>query len=1017
MNYLRERIFQELHWLAGRIVTERQPVENITYVPCDYKGEGHAAPSEGWRPLRSREELRETIPAGGTKTRYGEYHAWFQADLVIPESMQGEKVELCIRSGRRGFHPQYIVYLDGKIIQGVDGNHEAFPIDSGKAQYKLTVYGFASRPEELYLEAELQKIDADTRELWYSLRVPAEVMDYLPFEGKEYCEIRTALNETINLIDFRERGSEDYKKSVKNALTYLYQEFYDKKCGEQIANVVCVGHSHIDTAWLWPIRQTKEKCQRTFSTAVNMMKEFPEYKFITSQPQQFQFIKETEPELFEEIKRMVKSGNWEIEGAMWVEPDCNLPSGESLCRQLLHGKRFMLQEFGVDSKILWLPDVFGYSAALPQILKKAGVTRFVTSKISWNETNTLPNDVFHWQGIDGTEILAYFMTAQDYDPREKLRNGTTYNGNISPRQIRGTWERFQQKELCNEVINTFGHGDGGGGPTREMMEVGRRLEKGIPGCPTVTFEKAGAFLDRMEEAVKDNRFTPRWVGELYLEYHRGTYTSMAKNKRNNRKTEFLYENTELLALMNKLLTGGEYPKEMLGEGWKNILLCQFHDIIPGSSIKEVYDESDLIYADIRNKATEAKKTAEKTIAANIGTEGGLLVFNNNAFPASGLVRTEEGKVWVEDIPAKGYKVVKLPEVSDSVIVDEAGRRLENAYVRVVFDENYNISSIYDKVSGREAVKEGEAANRLTAFEDIPRAWDAWEITNYYTEKYWNLDEVSGVQVIRDGETAGFEIVRPFQKSVVKQRITLDAHTGKVDFDTEIDWKNDHILLKTAFPTDIVADKAVYEIQYGSVERPTHYNTSWEQAKFEVCAHKYADLSEYGFGVSILNDCKYGHDIHGGVIRLTLLKSATDPNPEADKEVHRFTYSIYPHGKDYRQAGVIQAAYLLNNPLYAIPVPGQAGKLPDSYSLVSADRENIFVEAVKEAEDDEAIIVRLYDAYGTRSDVKLKFGFEVAKVEMASILEEGEEEIPVEENTVALSVKPFEIVTLKVTRKV
>lgn len=1016
MNYLRERIFQELNWLADRIVTERQPVEGIQYVPCDYKENGHVAPAEGWRPQHSREELKETVPAGGTKTGYGEYHAWFKADLAIPQSMKGRDVELCIRSGHRGYHPQYIAYLDGKIVQGVDGNHETFPIDSGKEHQELTVYGFAGRPEELYLEAELQRIDPLTRELWYSLRVPAEVMDYLPFEGKEYCEIRTALNEAINLIDFRERDSNEYHRSVKNALAYIYKEFYDKKCGKQMANVVCVGHSHIDTAWLWPVRQTREKCQRTFSTAVNMMKEFPEYKFITSQPQQFQFIKENEPELFEEVKEMVKSGNWEIEGAMWVEPDCNLPSGESLCRQLLHGKRFMKQEFGVDSKILWLPDVFGYSAALPQILKKAGVTRFVTSKISWNETNMLPNDVFQWQGIDGTEILAYFMTAQDYNPREKLSNGTTYNGNISPRQIRGTWERFQQKDLYDEVINTFGHGDGGGGPTREMIEVGRRLEKGIPGCPTVTFEKAGDFLDRVEEAVKDNRFTPKWVGELYLEYHRGTYTSMAKNKKNNRKSEFLYENTELMTLMGKILTGGEYPKEMLKDGWQKILLCQFHDIIPGSSIKEVYDESDLVYAEIQGKAQTAKEAAEQAIAANVGTKGGLLVFNNNSFTASGLVQTEEGKVWVEDIPAKGYKVVAQPKVAQGVTVDEGSRVIENGFVRVAFDEDYNITSIYDKVSGHEAVKEGEKANRLTAFEDIPRAWDAWEITNYYTEKYWHLDKVSKVQAIRDGETAGFEIVRPFQKSTVTQRITLDAHTGKVDFDTEIDWKNDHILLKTAFPTDITAEKAVYEIQYGTVERPTHYNTSWEQAKFEVCAHKYADLSEYDFGVSILNDCKYGHDIHGGVIRLTLLKSATSPNPAADKEVHRFTYSIYPHGQDYRQAGTVQMAYLLNNPLHAVPVPEQAGSLPDSYSMVTVDKENIFVEAVKEAEDDDSVIVRLYDAFDTRTKVKVKFGFDVEKVETASILEEPEGEIPVAGNQVELTVKPFEIVTLKVTRK-
>ena len=334
---------------------------------------------------------------------------------------------------------------------------------------------------------------------------------------------------------------------------------------------------------------------------------------------------------------------------------------------------------------------------------------------------------------------------------------------------------------------------------------------------------------------------------------------------------------------------------------------------------------------------------------------------------------------------------------------------------MLFRSNWNIASIYDKKADREVVKSGEVANLLTAYEDIPRAWDAWEITNYYTEKSWDLNEVSEVKVIRNGETAGFEITRPFQKSTVTQRITLDAHTGKIDFDNTIDWKNDHILLKTAFPTDITSEKATYDIQYGTVERPTHYNTSWEQAKFEVCAHKYADLSEYNYGVTIMNDCKYGHDIHGGVIRLTLLKSATSPNPAADKEVHHFTYSIYPHTGDYRTAGVVQMAYQLNNPMTATPVAANVGTLADSYSMISVDKENIFIESVKEAEDDDTIIVRLYDTFNTTTKATVKFGFDVAKVETATILEESEAEVAVNNNAVTLTVKPFEIVTLKVTR--
>ena len=381
MNYLQQRIEQVLGWIRERIVTDTVRIAPIFYAPCDYKGFGHALPAGGWQLLQSREALA-SIPAGGSKTEYGEYHAWFKATVTVPASMRDKAVELCIHASSAG-RPQYIVYLNGQIVQGVDRNHESFPIDARQEQLELAVYAFANDPQELYLTAELQQVDKATRNLYYDIKVPFDVMCYLPFEGKEYCQIRTALNETINLLDFRQRDSQAYHDSVAAADDYLQKHFYDALCGRQMANVVCIGHSHIDTAWLWPFRQTQEKCQRTFSTACNMMKEFPEYKFITSQPQQFKYIKELEPALYEQIKEMVRSGNWEMEGAMWVEPDCNLPSGESLCRQVLFGKRFMKQEFGVESRILWLPDVFGYSAALPQILKKAGVDRFVTSKISW----------------------------------------------------------------------------------------------------------------------------------------------------------------------------------------------------------------------------------------------------------------------------------------------------------------------------------------------------------------------------------------------------------------------------------------------------------------------------------------------------------------------------------------------------------------------------------------------------------------------------------------------------------
>ncbi len=1002
MNYLKERIGEVINKLGGRIVTDTEKITGIELYECDYKNGTNTPPADAeWKPF----EWGATF--GGTH----EWHGWFRAKLVVPERMKGKHIELKNWVSRAW--PQFITYLDGKTVQGGDGNHTDFPLDPEKTEYDLLSYvyiGYCSDLSEY--RPELRVIDTETKQLYWDLRVPYDVLGYTKPETYDYCRIRTALNEAINLLDLRTEKTEEYSESVRAASAYLKEHFYGEVCGPQEANVVCIGHTHIDVAWLWPLRQTREKAQRSFSTVVNMMKEFPEYKFMSSQPQLYKFVKEDDPELYEEIKRLVKEGRWEVEGAMWLEADCNLTSGESLVRQLLFGKRFIKEEFDIDSKVLWLPDVFGYSAALPQILRKAGVTRFVTSKISWNETNKLPCDVFKWYGIDGTDIFSYFLTAQDWNGHSS-GTGTTYNANITPKQIRGTWERFQQKDIANETISTYGHGDGGGGPTRDMIETGRRLEKGIPGCPTVSFEFAGDFLDRMEEKTKDSRFLPKWVGELYLEYHRGTYTSIAKNKKNNRRSEFLYQNAELISSIGKAYLGGCYPQNVLNDGWEKILLCQFHDIIPGSSIKEVYDDSDLIYADLIEKGNEIVENGIKAIAENVDSEG-TLIFNPNAFEASGTVETPDGDIaYVENIPAQGWKVVDSTSTASNVTACLECRKLENDYLTVKFDENYEIISIYDKKAERELLPEGARANTINAYEDIPRAWDAWEITNYYTEKKWAINNVVSVDLWQKGAKRGFIVKRSFQESTLEQIISMTDYDATVSFDTTVDWKNDHILVRTDFPTNLNTDKATYEIQYGNVERPTHQNTSWEQAKFEVCAHKWADIAEYGYGLSLLNDCKYGYSALGSTISLTLLKSATSPNPAADKEVHRFTYAIYPHAGDYRSAGTVQKAYLLNNPMTAVKASGK-GTLPSTLSTVSSNKANIFTDIVKKAEDSDATVVRLYDAYNMTSTPTIKFGFDVKKAEICDLLENPISEVEVKDNSVTLTVKPFEIVTLKLS---
>lgn len=999
MNYLKQRIGRILSELDRRMVMDRQRVEDITMCECGYKNGANMPPADAvWRKFGWGETF------GGSF----EWHGWFRATLRIPERFRGKPVELYNYASRQS--PQFITYLDGKTVQGMDPNHRVFPLDSEKSEYELLTYayvGYNSDSSEYC--PELRVIDPDTRKLYWDLRVPYDVMSLLPEDSVEFCDIRTALNEAVNLLDLRTRGTEEYRQSVRAAINYLQTAFYGRVCGRQPANVVCVGHTHIDVAWLWPFRQTREKAQRSFSTVVNMMKEYPEYKFMSSQPQLYQYVKEDDPALYEEIKELVRQGRWEVEGAMWLEADCNLPNGESLVRRILYGKAFIREEFGKESKILWLPDVFGYSAAMPQILRKSGVTKFFTSKISWNETNQMPYDVFRWKGIDGSEVFSYFLTSQGYDSADAR---AFYTGDTAPKWVKGTWERFQQKDIAREAMLLYGHGDGGGGPTREMVEIGRRLEKGIPGCPSVTFEFAGDFLDRMEKTVRNNRFLPEWVGELYLEYHRGTYTSIAKNKKNNRRSEFLYQTAELASTLASVLLQRDYPYDRLRRGWLNILLCQFHDVLPGSSVAEVYEDTDRIYADVFREGNGVLDDALESLAASVGSRGGILVFNPNGFANSSAVTVDGKRYWAEDVPPMGWKVIGQPEQRCGVQVSLEKRTLENRFLRVRFDKNFEIRSIYDKQAKREVVPAGSRANALQAFEDYPRKYDAWEITNYYEEKMWEVRELDSVNLYEDGVYAGFVLERHFQNSAIRQIIRLSDHNARIDFVTDVDWKNDHILLKAAFPTTVSSERAAYEIQYGSVERPTHRNTSWDQAKFEVCGHKWADLGEYGYGVSLLNDCKYGYDIRGGVMRLSLLKSATNPNPKADQEHHSFTYSVYPHAGDYREAGTIALAYDLNNPMRAMRLAPREGGLPAVFSAVTVDCPNIVTEVVKQAENREDVIVRLYDAWRTHSDPVVRFGFPIAGAELCDLMENRIKPLKITDNSVRLHVGPFEIVTLK-----
>lgn len=975
-----------------------------------------------------------------------EKYAWFRNQVVVTEELENKRLVYRVTTGKEGEwdakNVSFLVFVNGKVKQGLDVNHLEVELTTAAQlgeKYTIDIQGYSGAIDSLSeCRNTLCVLDDAIEKLFYDIYVPLEVIKLLPKEDKNRIDTLKFLTHAVNLIDLRKPYSKTFYSSIFEAIAYLEEKFYKEFCDTNNVITKCVGHTHIDVAWLWDLDQTRLKVQRSFSTVLEMMKQYDDYIFMSSQPQLYKFLKEDRPDLYEEVKARIAEGRWEAEGAMWVEADCNLSSGESLVRQVLYGKQFFRKEFGKENRILWLPDVFGYSAALPQILKKSSVDYFMTTKISWNEYNKLPYDTFEWEGLDGTKILTHFITTANFDDLPE-RFFTTYNGFIDARSVKGAWERYQQKDLSDEVLISYGHGDGGGGPTREMIEVGRRMEKGIKGCPVAKFTTATDFFETLDKNVSNNHKLPRWVGELYFEYHRGTLTSMARNKKYNRESEFLYENIEWLSSMAKTIDGTPYPKEAIDYGWEIICLNQFHDIIPGSSIKKVYDDSKLQYEDIIAKGNDLAKKAMKAIAKHVQVDyNSVVVFNPLSFERQDYMTfayDEEVTVWDGDralpssyrdgevtfygtVPAKGYKAFALKVVTtenDTTLI-ATPNHLENDFLDIRLDDKGHITSLMDKRANRQIIKEGERGNVLQAFEDKPHNWDAWDINIYYQEKMWEIDHVQKIEVSELSMLkATLLIERKFLDSTITQYVTIYKDSSRIDFHTTIDWKEKHILVKAAFPVDIHTSKATYDIQFGNVERPTHWNTSWDTAKFEVCGHKWADLSEDGYGVSLMNDCKYGYDIKDSRMRLTLLKSATEPNEDADREVHQFTYSLYPHLGDFKVGQTVSEAYKLNVPVYTTMLPKQDGELPASLSFVSLNQENVIAEVVKQNETSENVIIRVHECYNRRSEVIMTVFGQVAEVVECDLEERKilDNQVEHEGNEIRFQIKPYEIKTFKI----
>jgi len=1041
MHYFNEKIKRRLAQIEQSIYTKSSPITH--YRVCEGKTAGCEAPDfddSGWRSFTTDEFW------GG----YDGYQ-WFRTILEIPADFAGRPVAFVLNTEYEDNvsslrTAEYTAYVDGELNQGLDAFHQELILTNnakGGERYSLALMGFSGlTPSKSLTTTKIVAIDPTTRDYYYNLRCALECMEVIDHNSAEYYDIMRIVNDSMKLVDFLGFLSDNYYASIAAANSYLHSNLYEAMSSASGIVVDAIGHAHIDVAWLWQLSHTIEKCGRTFATADKFMDAYPDYKFIQSQPQLYAYTKEAYPKLYEKIKKRIAEGRWQAEGGMWVEADCNLISGESMIRQFLLGKAFFMDEFGIDNKILWLPDVFGYSAAMPQILAKCGIPYFMTTKISWNQFNDIPMDTFYLKGIDGTRVLTHFVTTPDvrnpnYSYNQVLIYKKTYNGHLSPWPVMQAWKGYKQKGINNEIMVSFGHGDGGGGPTTEMLEMAKRL-KNFPGMPKVRQIFADEFFENLEKNL-EGKDVPEWWGELYLEYHRGTYTSQAKNKKYNRQGEFLLTNAETFCTFDMLLGGDHYPQIQLTKAWKTLLLNQFHDIIPGSSIAAVYEDSDRQYAQLLTDGKDMLKTAADNICSKIdASRGGIAVFNPTSNCTGGLVSMEgvvdiqsvettcgkhlpvqhsingEMVFYAIDMPQKGYKLfypsTSKANVKNAISVSKSF--IESPFYRIKLDSDCNITSIFDKQNNREVL--AGRANVLQAFEDKPLNFDAWDIDIFYTEKMWEVNDVAEASVICQGPVYGIlRIVRNFRKSVITQDIVVYKDSPVIDFRTEIDWKEQEILLKAAFPVDINSTRATYEIQYGSIERPTHANTSWDVARFEVCAHKWVDLSEGDYGVSLLNDCKYGHDIRGNQMRITLLKSAVYPDPNADKGQHSFTYSLYPHKGDWQHAKTIGHAYALNNPFFVQAIAPQNGLLPHEFSLISVDCENIVIEAVKKAENEDAIIIRLYECHNTRGNAVVKFGFPIAKAWECDMLEQNIKEMDAGDQTIEFDFTPYEIKTLKI----
>ncbi len=1021
-------------------------------------GEATDVDESGWETL--------TIPGKASNDA-----VWFRQTYTVPETLggydlTGSRIWFQFHSEANGPMPE-ILYFNGRRVALGDDLEPVVLFDSAKPGEKVTVaVKLLHTVDTKSIRGATLKIDfPENRPNPEDLReefLAAAVMVPSLAPGGDTSSMGT-LNDAIHAVDVKALDAHD-QGAFDASLKAAHSKLEALLPLMQTATWHLTGNSHIDAAWLWPWTETVDVVKRTFGTALQLMYEYPKYTYTQSAAAYNSWMADKYPDMNAEIKKRIEEGRWEIVGGMWVEPDLNMPDGESLVRQLLVGKRWYKQAYGVDVRIGWNPDSFGYTWQLPQIYKKSGVDYFVTQKMTWNDTNQLPFKLFWWESPDGSKVLAYFP--HDYA-----------NNNLSPMRLAADTVQARQRSTgMTEIMDLYGIGDHGGGPTRAILDEGFHwADASTPPkvMPKIQFGIAQTFFSSVEKqiapeskewnyqamakgyepppAVEGKVSIPTWKSEMYFEYHRGVMTTQANHKKNMRDSEEQVLNAEKWASL-AWLDGRKYPGDELTEDWKKVLFNQFHDLAAGSGIGIIYKDAQKDYDVVRWSTNEISESAQKTIDERVNTAGSgipVVVHNPLAWERSGEVAVQvqgpkggvsatgaqvidaktdattgvsEVRLHVLKVPALGYKVVWIggktaqKNASDAE-AKESGNAitLENATLRVTVDKGTGcVTSLFQKKGGFETLASGGCGNQLQFFKDNPKDYDAWNIDPGTLDvPPITIDHADSVELVKTAEP-GIRVTRHWQDSKFVQTFSLSAEGDMVDVDNEIDWHETHILLKAAFPLAASGPFATYEIPYGSIDRATTRNNSWEKAQFEVPAMRWADLGDGQHGFSLLNNSKYGYDAAGNVLRLTLLRSPTWPDPEADRGHHHFHYALYPHAGTWKDAMTVRHGWEYNYPLSATVTMAHSGSLPAEHSFASVTPDNVVLTAVKKAEDAKGLIFRVYEWAGKDATVAFHVPPGAKGASVTNLMETAEgSPLEVSGDVVKAPIKPYEILTIRV----